>query len=188
MVRLTMTLHRSFQFKSLLAISAALLLVACAGTPTGDRAPVLEGSTRAEGAPTREPEPPVVTTYKYRSPSMREEAGDAASGSSSPAVNSLLSRAENAGREQDWDSAAASLERALRIEPRNPVLWNRLAEARLQQGQYNQAVQLASKSNSLSGQDRLLQARNWRLIARAKRSLGDDAGAREAERRAEALR
>src|ERR1700675_3920195 len=35
-------------------------------------------------------------------------------------------------------NAAASLERALRIEPRNPRLWQSLARVRLQQGEYAQ--------------------------------------------------
>src|ERR1700694_3463868 len=45
-------------------------------------------------------------------------------------------------------NAAASLERALRIEPRNPRLWQELARARLQQGPYSQALSRAATSNS----------------------------------------
>src|SRR3989344_8042200 len=46
------------------------------------------------------------------------------------------------------DGAVASLERALRIEPRNPLLWQELARLRLQQGQYQQAEGLAARSNA----------------------------------------
>src|SRR5258708_28319665 len=44
-------------------------------------------------------------------------------------------------------NAAASLERALRIEPRNPRLWHELAGVRLQQGDYAQADTTPAPSN-----------------------------------------
>src|SRR5260370_15926083 len=40
-------------------------------------------------------------------------------------------------------NAAASLERALRIEPRNPRLWQELPRLRLKQGDYAQAERTA---------------------------------------------
>ena len=66
-------------------------------------------------------------------------------------------------------AAAASLERALRIEPRNAVLWNRLAHVRYEQKQYALASSLAAKSNTLAGRDAALRADNDRLIKQAKR-------------------
>jgi tetratricopeptide (TPR) repeat protein len=106
---------------------------------------------------------------------------------SNPAVLALLDRADQQYAARDLDAAAGSLERALRIEPRNPRLWHRLASVRLDQGQLDQAIQLAAKSTSLAGYDRGLQARNWRLIASARHAKGDPDGARAAEARAEAL-
>ena len=50
-------------------------------------------------------------------------------------------------------AAAASIERALRIEPRNPRLWQELARVRLKQGQYAQAENVAARSNSWAGDD-----------------------------------
>jgi len=67
-------------------------------------------------------------------------------------------------------NAAATLERALRIEPRNPRLWHELARVRLKQGQYAQAESVAARSNSW----------NWRLIAEARTARGDAEGARTA--------
>ena len=87
----------------------------------------------------------------------------------------------------DTDQAAATLERALRIEPRNPQLWSQLAAVRLDQQRWSQAEQLAQKSNRLAGQDRGLLIDNWRVIAEARRGAGDSAGAREAERRLKEL-
>ena len=85
-------------------------------------------------------------------------------------------------------SAAASLERALRIEPRNPRLWQELARVRLKQGQYAQAESVAARSNSWAGDDKGLRAENWRLIAEAREARGDADGARIARESADKLR
>lgn len=78
------------------------------------------------------------------------------------------------------DAAVAPLERALRIEPRNPVLWQELARLRLQQGQYQQAEGLAARSNGWAGNDKVLRAENWRLIGEARLKRGDHQGAQAA--------
>jgi Tfp pilus assembly protein PilF len=69
-------------------------------------------------------------------------------------------------------NAAASLERALRIEPRNPRLWQELARVRLKQGEYAQAESLAARSNSWAGGDSALRAENQRLIEQAREAAG----------------
>ncbi len=101
-----------------------------------------------------------------------------------PAVVALLESADSQRRGGDLTAAASTLERALRIEPRNPWLWSRLAAVRLQQGRYAMAEELAAKSNSLAGAERELKRRNWELIARARQARGDAAGAARARRRA----
>jgi Tfp pilus assembly protein PilF len=85
-------------------------------------------------------------------------------------------------------NAAASLERALRIEPRNPRLWQELARVRLKQGDYAQAESTAARSNSWAGGDAALRAENWRLIAQAREARGDAEGARAALEAAERQR
>ena len=85
-------------------------------------------------------------------------------------------------------NAAASLERALRIEPRNPRLWQELARVRLKQGDYAQAEGVAARSNAWAGGDALLRAENWRLIAQAREARGDSEGARAALEAAERQR
>jgi len=84
-------------------------------------------------------------------------------------------------------TAAAALERALRIEPRNPRLWQELARVRLQQRQFAQAESVAARSNSWAGADNTLRADNWRLIAEAREGRGDTAGARAARESADKL-
>ncbi|MCD6043019.1 MAG: hypothetical protein K0R40_2622 [Burkholderiales bacterium] len=65
-------------------------------------------------------------------------------------------------------SAAATLERALRIEPRNPRLWHELALVRLKQGDYAQAESTAQRSNAWAGADSDLRSANQRIIEEAR--------------------
>ncbi len=102
----------------------------------------------------------------------------------SAAVFDLMQAAERQKNAGDMTGAAATMERALRIEPRNAHLWNRLAQVRLTQRQYGQAEDLASKSNALAAADRDLRRDNWLLIAKARRRAGNMSGASLAENRA----
>jgi tetratricopeptide (TPR) repeat protein len=103
------------------------------------------------------------------------------------AVIALLDLARTDNEAGRHEAAGASLERALRIEPRNPWLWHELAQLRLTQGQYEQAISLARKSNSFAGQDRRLQALNWRAISDARVAQGDSSGAEQALKQATEL-
>lgn len=85
------------------------------------------------------------------------------------------------------ERAAAVLERALRIEPRNAVIWHRLAQIRLEQNEFRQASSLAAKSNALASGDARLRAANWRLIGKARARRGDVEGAQAAFARAARL-
>ncbi|MFZ0470021.1 MAG: tetratricopeptide repeat protein [Thiogranum sp.] len=153
-----------------------LLLGACSSTPTRPLPPVIDGQT-GEPAPGVPYEPPEQTVPVPLPPSS----------SSGGAVVALLDQAETYHRSGDIDNEAATIERALRIDPKNASLWSRLAAVRLEQGRPGQAEQLALKSNALAGEDTVLQARNWRLVARARWSVNDGSGARAAEKKARDL-
>ena len=95
-------------------------------------------------------------------------AGSADSGASmGKAANSLLEKAESQQQAGDLSGAASTLERAVRIESRNPLLWNRLANVRLQQGHSDLAVEFASKSSEFAGSDEALKQNNARIIDKA---------------------
>ncbi len=100
--------------------------------------------------------------------------------SGNQAVIALLDRSRMDYESGKREAAGASLERALRIEPRNPWLWHELAQLRLTQGQYAQAITLAQKSTSFAGRERRLQALNWRLIGNARVAQGDSSKAEQA--------
>ncbi|MFO1352621.1 MAG: tetratricopeptide repeat protein [Gammaproteobacteria bacterium] len=106
---------------------------------------------------------------------------------SNQAVVALLDNAADSVSSGNLDKAASSLERALQIEPRNAGIWHDLGQIRLHQRQYAQAESMASKSNSLAGNSRSLKARNWHLIAYARKAAGNTAGADEAEAQAALL-
>lgn len=74
---------------------------------------------------------------------------------------------ENYLKEGKLDKAEMSLERALRIEPRNPYYWYTLAEIRLRQGKKPEAIQCWLKSNSLASGNPQLIRRNNALINHA---------------------
>ncbi len=99
---------------------------------------------------------------------------------SNPVISSLLSDAEQELKMGNNESAAALIERSLELDPKNPLLWNRLANVRLSQKNWQQAYVLANKSNSLSLKDTQLQLGNWHIIEQAKTKQGDKDGAEHA--------
>ena len=64
-------------------------------------------------------------------------------------VVELLARAQLQMSNDNIQAAVASFERAIRIAPRHPETYLRLAELRYQQGRYSQARALAQKALSL---------------------------------------
>lgn len=100
--------------------------------------------------------------------------------SDNTAVVALMDTARTDIANGKLDAAVAPLERALRIEPRNPLLWQELAKLRLQQGQYQQAEGMATRSNSWAGDNKTVRAENWRIIGEARLKRGDHQGAQAA--------
>lgn len=100
--------------------------------------------------------------------------------SSNSAVVALVDKARTDMEASNWEGAGATLERALRIESRNAVLWHELAQVRLQQGYHSQAASLAAKSNGWAAENRALRAANWRIIGEVRSQSGDWEGAQAA--------
>ena len=152
-----------------------------------------EGGTGAAVAPRVEAETPNETTRRAggetsatpgESVAEPRLPGEDTTREGNTAVVALLATAREAERARRYGRAAAALERALKVEPRNPRLWHRLATIRYRQGRHPAAEALARRSMSLSPGDVKLDSRNWRVIAAARHGQGDEDGAREALRRA----
>lgn len=152
--------------------SIAFLLNACGGSASvKEDAPTLSPTVQSP-AKTNTPEQPSVA-----------EPTDKA------AVSVLWEQAEQARKSGDVDGALAQLEQAVKIQPKSPVLWSRMAELKLKQRQYVSAENIAAKSNQLvAGRNKVLEYRNWLIIAKARDANGDYAGSAEASARAKALR
>jgi predicted Zn-dependent protease len=88
------------------------------------------------------------------------------------AIAGLMDSARSDAAAGKLGSAAATLERALRIEPRNPRLWHELAKVRLRQADYTQAESLAARSNTYAGSDGELRAANQKVISDARAARG----------------
>lgn len=98
-------------------------------------------------------------------------------------IATLVDEANAHAAAGNTDKAIASLERALRIDPGNALLWHRFASIRLQQHNWQQAIALARKSNALANDNAALKSQNWSIIARAYEGLGNLEKAREARER-----
>ena len=134
------------------------------------------------GCAAESPSPP----SEAPAPAPAEAPAPAAKGEN-VAIAGLMQSARSDSEAGKLGSAAATLERALRIEPKNPRLWQELARVRLKQGEYAQAENVAARSNAWAGSDNSLRAENWRLIAQARDARGDSQGARAAQDAADKL-
>jgi len=107
------------------------------------------------------PSPDVVaeeSVSKYKAPPARP--------GNNSAVIALLSSAQKQLQSGDYMRAAATLERAIRISPRDPELYYQLAQVRYLQRNYHQTEQLCRKAISLAGSDKKLLARCRLLLDR----------------------
>lgn len=103
------------------------------------------------------------------------------------ASRALVAQAQTQLAAKNFPVAAASIERAMRIEPDNPLLWIELAKVRQAEGNYVQAENMARKAISISVSAPRTQSTAWRLIADSYRARGKNVEAREAQARADAM-
>jgi len=147
---------------------------------TGVPQPLSSGTTSTSAEPRPLPSAPAATSQPAAVPPLAL----ATPVTSTAAVDDILRDVRKRWAAGQHEQAAAGLERALRIEPANPYLWQHLAAVRLDQRRPQLAEQFAAKSNSVAGDSAPLRMRNWRIIAEARRQSGNAAGAREADSRA----
>jgi Tfp pilus assembly protein PilF len=91
---------------------------------------------------------------------------------SNKASTQLIETASRQYEAGNLDQAAATLERALQIQPNNPATLHYLGVLRLEQGQYDQAQVLAVRSNQRVGSNTALRNRNLQLIQAAQKARG----------------
>ncbi len=115
-------------------------------------------TTRASSAVGANPAVRATTTVKKETPT-------------SPAVKSLLIQAKAAMLVNRNAAAIEKLERALRIESNNPLIWHQLAKAHYNRKDDVAAISMAKKSNRYVDEGSPLEKQNWQVImAASKRS------------------
>lgn len=103
------------------------------------------------------------------------------------AARALVTQAQGQAKGGDFGQASATIERALRIEPENPLLWIELGRMRLGGGDAEQADAMGHKALSLATGDPSAQSGAWRLVADSLQARGRNSQAEEAARRAAGL-
>jgi cytochrome c-type biogenesis protein CcmH/NrfG len=81
----------------------------------------------------------------------------------------------------DFDGASSTLDRALRIEPNNPLLWIELGRERLVESEAHQAEGCGRKALALAGGDHAAQKQAGHLLADALRAQQRNQEARDVE-------
>jgi len=150
-----------------LSVVLAVLLSACA-------------STQPWPAPAADQE----VESRVREPAKEESAGVQVFPLQNPAVKELLADAGTAESAGDYGQAATLLERALRIQPRDPEILQNLAEVQLQIKDYEQALNFATRSYDIGPRVGEICSRNWRTISVSREHLGDHDGSVQAEQKA----
>lgn len=99
----------------------------------------------------------------------------------SPATSSLVTQARAQAARGDMPAASSTLDRAMRIEPNNPLLWIELGRLRLAESDAHQAEICARKALALASGDHGSQAQAGSLLADALRAQRRNQEAREVE-------
>lgn len=159
-------MHLRQRFVPSAALIATVLLASCAPwQPTVDDPEIAEQVRAPEGGEASRG----LQVYPLRNPAVRE----------------LERAAESARSEGDYDRAEVLLERALRIEDRDPELLQRMAELQLTRGHWEQAENYAMRSWELGPQVGDICRRNWRTVALARERDGEVVEAARARERVE---
>jgi Flp pilus assembly protein TadD len=158
------------------ALAIILLALAVSGCRSLFEPPANPGSAAPNApqgsAPGTAAPPPPAATHHYA-------LGSAAS--------ALVAQAHARVAAGDYVAATSTLERALRIEPDNPLVWIELGRVQLAAGNPAQADSMGHKAVGLASGDPTAQSAAWRLIADSLRARNRNPEAANADARAEAL-
>jgi tetratricopeptide (TPR) repeat protein len=159
----------SLIYGALVLVSSALL----AGCPRSLRSSTNEPSSIEQTSPPPPAAAPIPAPAP-RPPLTRENQ-------LSPATSSLVTQAHALIAHGDLDGASATLDRALRIEPNNPLLWVERGKLRLAENDPRQAESCARKALALASGDRAAQAQSGHLLADALRAQKRNQEAQQVE-------
>jgi tetratricopeptide (TPR) repeat protein len=175
-----------------MAASFALIrpLLVIAGLPVVAACSLLQPAP----APGAAPAPAAAVSAPATAPAAAAPAAAPPAGSASPApapatreyrlgpaAQSLVSQARAQEARGELPAASTTLDRALRIEPHNPLLWIELARLRLAESDLHQAEACARKALALAAGDPAARAQSGRVLADALRAQHRNQEARDLE-------
>jgi len=146
-----------------------------AGVPAPGSGPVI-ASVPEVGTPPPGAEPGAIA----QPPPLPRERPRTAPATLSAASRSLVAQAQTQRKKGDLPGATVSLERALRIEPNNPLLWIEMGRLRMDQQNYPQAESMGRKALSMSVGDPRTQSSAWLLISDSLKARGRNPQAQDA--------
>jgi hypothetical protein len=183
----------------LLPLAALLALTGCSLAPfqkgTHPSSTASSGPRSGTGSgpvltvPTEiQPPPPPETTIEVPAPvQLPKERPRTPPATLSPAGRALVSQAQAQRQKGDLPGATVSLDRALRIEPNNPLLWIEMGRLRFDQRNYPQAENMGRKALAMSVGDARTQSAAWQLVGDSLKARGRNAEAQAAYDRAKAI-
>ena len=166
-------------------VIAGILVSGCV-MRSGEEGPVVHAPPPGQAIGTVRPAPP-VPAQPPPAPPEPPSAPPPRQFHLGAASNALVTQARAQAKGADFGQASATIERALRIEPENPLLWIELGRMRLGGGDAQQAEAMGHKALSLGTGDPAAQSSAWRLIADSLQALGRNTQAAEAARHAAGL-
>ncbi len=172
----------SGRFHSIIAVAACGLTACVVPSPYEPRTPQQPPPVTTEPGVQTQPGTPPETTAPVQPlpvPSPKPKV-------LGPASKALVAQAQTQLHAGNDALAAATIERALRIEPDSPLLWIELAKIRQDAGNAAQAENLARKALTMAAGDPRSQAAAWRVIAESYRARGRNPEARDADAKANA--
>jgi tetratricopeptide (TPR) repeat protein len=167
--------HRSLKTLALV-LSAAVLIAGCRSAAERPTLPDSATPSAPSMGSASAPLPPPIAPAPRPSPPPRENH-------LSPATQSLVTQARAVLARGDFNGASSTLDRALRIEPNNPLLWIELGRVRLLESDAHQAEGCGRKALALASGDRGAQRQAGRLLVDALRAQGRNPEASEVESR-----
>lgn len=183
-------------FAALLALSACSVAPFKTGSattstarqpaPTTGSGPEIKpttGETVIEPEPEQVIEEPAPAVVEPPAPRPRPKRPPA---TLSPASEALVAQARAQRKKGDLPGASVALDRAMRIEPNNPLLWIEMGQLRMDQRNYPQAENMGRKALAMSVGDDATQSQAWELIAQSLRARGRNTEAAEAMQKARA--
>jgi len=130
-------------------------------------------------APT--PQPPTTTTISPTPAPKESPAPASREFHLGPATQALVAQARGQIARGELPGASGTLDRALRIEPQNPLLWIEVARLRLTEGDAHQADTCARRALLLGSTDDAVRTTAGHLLADILRAEHREAEAKDLE-------